>query len=123
MDSSDQSNQETNHSIESETIIPSDNGTSEEATKTTESEEMDLPTAHVKEEISENDTTNMIHGETTFPDGTSADLSLGTSHSSVARILVKPGQIFRVQVDNEVKEVHGKFIAIDCVSLLTREKK
>lgn len=115
MDSPDQSNQETNHSIDSETIIPSDNGTSEEATKTTESEEIDLPTVNVNEEISENDTTNVIHGETTFPDG--------TSHSSVARILVKPGQIFRVQVDNEVKEVHGKFIAIDCISLLTREKK
>lgn len=115
MDSSDQSNQETNHSIESDTIIPSDNGTSEETTKTSESEEMDLlPTANVNEEISENDTTNMIHGETIFPDGTSVDPSLGTAHSSVARILVKPGQIFRVQVDNEVKEVHGKLMPPDC---------
>jgi hypothetical protein len=41
---------------------------------------------------------------------------LATPRSSIARILVKPGQIFRVQVDNEVKEVHG-----ECISLKTKE--
>jgi hypothetical protein len=47
-------------------------------------------------------TSNLIIAE-------AADLQPGTTHSSIARILVKPGQIFRVQVDNEVKEVRGKF--------------
>lgn len=51
---------------------------------------------------------NMITAEASFTEATAADVPLGASRSSVARILVKPGQIFRVQVDNEVKEVHGK---------------
>ena len=71
-----------------------------------ESEETDIITNN----ISEKDATNMVTAEASFTEATSADLPLGASRSSVARILVKPGQIFRVQVDNEVKEVHGKFI-------------
>jgi len=55
---------------------------------------------------------NMITAEASFTEATSADLPLGTPRSSIARILVKPGQIFRVQVDNEVKEVHGKLVFI-----------
>ena len=51
---------------------------------------------------------NMATAEASFTDATSADIPVGATHSSVARILVKRGQIFRVQVDNEVKEVHGK---------------
>ena len=108
MDSlADQSNQENHQSIEFES---NENVTGEETTVgTTESEQTDLPTTgNINEEISATDTTNLIHAEPTFPEGVPGDLSLGTPHSSVARILVKPGQIFRVQVDNEVKEVHGK---------------
>ena len=52
--------------------------------------------------------TNMVTAEASFTEATSADLQPGATRSSVARILVKPGQIFRVQVDNEVKEVHGE---------------
>ena len=52
--------------------------------------------------------TNMITAEASFSEATSADIPVGATRSSVARILVKHGQIFRVQVDNEVKEVHGK---------------
>lgn len=110
MDSSDQENHQ---SIEFESSVPNENVTGKETVRTTESEETDLPTANNNEEISETDTTNMIHAQTTFPEGNPTDPSLGTSHSSVARILVKPGQIFRVQVDNEIKEVHGKLFAID----------
>ena len=48
--------------------------------------------------------------ETSFIEATPVEAPSGAPRSSVARILVKPGQIFRVQVDNEVKEVHGKFV-------------
>jgi hypothetical protein len=89
----------------------------EEPVVTTESEETDIITGNSNDEIPEIDTTqptinstNMITAEASFTEATSADLPLGAPHSSVARILVKPGQIFRVQVDNEVKEVHGKYI-------------
>ena len=82
-----------------------------------ESEETDITTGNVIDGIPETDTTqspvnstNMITAEASFTEATSADLPLGTPRSSIARILVKPGQIFRVQVDNEVKEVHGKFM-------------
>lgn len=51
---------------------------------------------------------NMITSEASCSGSASADLLSAPLCSSVARILVKPGQIFRVQVDNEVKEVHGK---------------
>lgn len=50
---------------------------------------------------------HMVTAEASFSEATSIDLPVGATRSSVARILVKPGQIFRVQVDNEVKEVHG----------------
>lgn len=51
----------------------------------------------------------MIHLTELIPaDGSSTDFSAsGTTHSSVAQILVKPGQIFRVQRNNEVREVRG----------------
>ncbi|CAF0805281.1 unnamed protein product [Didymodactylos carnosus] len=54
-------------------------------------------------------TTDTLPSTTTLPsitETTSSELPPTTSNPSVARILVKPGQIFRVQVDNEVKEVH-----------------
>lgn len=51
---------------------------------------------------------NLVTAEASFTEATSADIPVGATRSSVARILVKQGQIFRVQVDNEVKEVHGK---------------
>ena len=83
----------------------------EEQIQSSESEERN----HLINEISESDETsmlnptNMVTAEASFTEATSADIPLGATRSSVARILVKPGQIFRVQVDNEVKEVHGKF--------------
>jgi hypothetical protein len=86
---------------------------SEEPVATTESDEID----NTNDEIPETETTpteinstNMVTAEASFIEATAADLPLGAPRSSVARILVKPGQIFRVQVDNEVKEVHGKFV-------------
>lgn len=57
--------------------------------------------------------TNMVPAEASFTEATSADIPVGATRSSVARILVKQGQIFRVQVDNEVKEVHGKSLISD----------
>jgi hypothetical protein len=119
-DSTDQSNhlddQQDNDVVVPSAIVPSDDHNSEEPIVTAESEE----TGNTNNEISETDTTsttinstNMVTAEASFIEATSADLPLGASRSSVARILVKPGQIFRVQVDNEVKEVHGKFILIN----------
>jgi hypothetical protein len=75
-----------------------------------ESEEIDITTNNINDGIPEINSTNMVTAEASFTEATSADLPLGATRSSVARILVKPGQIFRVQVDNEVKEVHGKFV-------------
>ena len=74
-----------------------------------------MTSSNTNHSITDTDTTsgnsaNMVTAEASFTDATSADLPIGAIHSSVARVLVKPGQIFRVQVDNEVKEVHGKFI-------------
>ncbi|CAF0973379.1 unnamed protein product [Adineta ricciae] len=66
---------------------------------------------------------NMVTAEASFTEATSADLPLGATRSSVARILVKPGQIFRVQVDNEVKEVHGKLIYFHCDDNYTRQQE
>ncbi|CAF0731026.1 unnamed protein product [Adineta ricciae] len=80
-----------------------------------DSEETDIPAGGTIDGLPEADTststinsTNMITAEASFTEATSGDLPSGAPRSSVARILVKPGQIFRVQVDNEVKEVHGK---------------
>ncbi|UJR33220.1 hypothetical protein I4U23_020675 [Adineta vaga] len=77
--------------------------------------EADIPTGDAIDGLPEIDVTssstfnsmNMVTAEASFSEATSADLPLGAPRSSIARILVKPGQIFRVQVDNEVKEVHG----------------
>ena len=66
---------------------------------------------------------NLVTAEASFTEATSADLPLGATRSSVARILVKPGQIFRVQVDNEVKEVHGKSIDFHFDDNYTRQQK
>ncbi len=127
-DSSDQLNPVDNHQdkdiVLSSPIVSSDDLISEEKIEeplvTTESEETDITTGNTIDEIPETDTiqptlnsTNMITAEASFTEATSADLPLVTPRSSIARILVKPGQIFRVQVDNEVKEVHGRFIFIN----------
>ena len=114
-------NQQDNDTILPSTIVPSNEWNSEEKIEetgiTTESEETDIPTGETNDESPDvegtDHSTNMITAEASFTEATSADLPLGASRSSIARILVKPGQIFRVQVDNEVKEVHGKFILID----------
>ncbi|CAM4797813.1 unnamed protein product [Rotaria magnacalcarata] len=84
----------------------------EEQVPISESEETDITTNIVNDFISNTNTTiinstNVTTAEASFTEATPADLPLGATRSSVARILVKPGQIFRVQVDNEVKEVHG----------------
>ena len=76
-----------------------------------ENEEIDMTTDGISETdhlSTISNSTNMITAEASFTEATSADIPLGATRSSVARILVKPGQVFRVQVDNEVKEVHGK---------------
>jgi hypothetical protein len=127
MDSSNQSNQidhhQDNDTVSSAPIMSSDDFNAEEKIEepvlTTESEETDITAANSNDEILEIDPTqptinltNMITAEASFTEATAADLPLGTPRSSIARILVKPGQIFRVQVDNEVKEVHGKLIYI-----------
>ena len=51
---------------------------------------------------------NMITAENASNEAAAGDLSSDAPRSSVARILVKSGQIFRVQIDNQVREVHGK---------------
>ncbi|CAF2407005.1 unnamed protein product [Rotaria sp. Silwood2] len=117
-DSSEQSNHVDDHDnniIPSSSIVSSDVVISEEKNEepvtNSESEQTDITTDNTIDEISETNktqSTNMINAEASFTEATSADLPLGTPRSSIARILVKPGQIFRVQVDNEVKEVHGK---------------
>ena len=122
IDSSEQSNHVDDHeknAISSTTGMTSDGVHSgekiEEPASVSESEETDNTSSTIIHEVSETDRTdqnntsmNMVTAEATFTEAASADLPLGTPRSSVARILVKPGQIFRVQVDHEVKEVHGK---------------
>jgi len=105
----------------------------EEQIPTTESEETDITTNNINDGISETDTTattttllnpaNMVTAEASFTEATSADIPLGATRSSVARILVKPGQIFRVQVDNEVKEVHGKFSYFNSIKICNNKRK
>ncbi|CAF0733135.1 unnamed protein product [Rotaria sordida] len=113
LDSLEQSNHIDDHDkniIPTSDIVISEEKIEEPITNS-ESEQTDITTDNTIDEISETNkipSTNMITAEASFTEATSADLPLGTSRSSVARILVKPGQIFRVQVDNEVKEVHGK---------------
>jgi hypothetical protein len=65
----------------------------------------------------------MVTAEASFSEATSADIPLGATRSSVARILVKPGQIFRVQVDNEVKEVHGKFSYFNSIKIFNNKRR
>ncbi|CAF1010621.1 unnamed protein product [Rotaria sp. Silwood1] len=119
LNSSEQSNDIDDHDkniiSSSSSIVPSDIIISEEKIEepvtNSESEQTDITTDNTIDETSETNkiqSTNMITAEASFTEATSSDLPLGTSRSSIARILVKPGQIFRVQVDNEVKEVHGK---------------
>jgi len=124
-DSSDQLNhidEQDNDTVPSPPIMPSDDFIPEkkidELVAASELEETD----GTIDEIPETDGTqstmnsmNMITAEASFTEATSADLPLGTPRSSIARILVKPGQIFRVQVDNEVKEVHGKLVFINSI--------
>ncbi len=82
----------------------------DEQIPSSESEEIDITTNNVTDGDTTTlyNSTHMVTAEASFSEATSADIPLGATRSSVARILVKPGQIFRVQVDNEVKEVHGK---------------
>jgi len=125
IDSSDQLNHVDDHqdndTVLSPPIVSSDDLISEEKIEepvvTTESEETDITARNTNDETPETETdtiestinsTNMITAEASFTEATAADLPLGAPRSSIARILVKPGQIFRVQVDNEVKEVHGR---------------
>ncbi|CAF0743221.1 unnamed protein product [Rotaria sp. Silwood1] len=119
LNSSEQSNDIDDHDkniiSSSSSTVPSDIIISEEKIEepvtNSESEQTDITTDNTIDETSETNkiqSTNMITAEASFTEATSSDLPLGTSRSSIARILVKPGQIFRVQVDNEVKEVHGK---------------
>lgn len=124
-DSSDQLNHidgQDNDTVPSP-IIPSDDlileEKIEEPVAASESEETDITTGDTIDGIPETDathptinSTNMVTAEASFTEATSADLPLGASRSSIARILVKHGQIFRVQVDNEVKEVIGKLVFI-----------
>ncbi|CAF1000966.1 unnamed protein product [Adineta steineri] len=120
MDSTIDLSQQLNHVEEQENnTVSSDNLPDEEENiqepvPVSESEDTtDIKTNNISDDIQETDTTisstNMVTAEASFTEATSADLPIGATRSSVARILVKPGQIFRVQVDNEVKEVHGKF--------------
>ena len=134
LDTFDQSNHiddhQDNNTVVSSSIISSNDHISEEKIEesvvTTESEETDITIGNTNNDISETDTiqpiinsTNMITAEASFTEATAADLPSGAPRSSIARILVKPGQIFRVQVDNEVKEVHGKFKILFQSMLLT----
>ena len=82
----------------------------DEQLPSSESEEIDITTNNVTDGDTTTlfNSTHMVTAEASFTEATSADIPVGATRSSVARILVKPGQIFRVQVDNEVKEVHGK---------------
>ena len=97
-----------------------------EHTDALESEPTDLTTGDTNDSIDAIDdlpapdqsSNQMITAEATFTEATSADLPLRSTCSSVARILVKPGQVFRVQVDNKVEEVHGK-----CASLMGRTER
>jgi hypothetical protein len=116
-DSSERSNHvddQDNDIVSSDDLLSKDK--IEEPGVTTESEETDVATGSTTDETDTTQPTinssNMVTAEASFTEATSSDLPLGTSRSSIARILVKPGQIFRVQVDNEVKEVHGKLISI-----------
>ena len=100
--------------LSSEDVISNDK--TDEPTVVSESEETEPITDQTTDEIPDIDVTpgntiptNMVTAEASFSEATAADLPLATPRSSIARILVKPGQIFRVQVDNEVKEVHGEF--------------
>ncbi|CAF1002303.1 unnamed protein product [Rotaria sordida] len=98
-----------------ESLINNSEEKNEEQISISELEDTDITTNNINDFIPDTDTTimnstNMITAEASFTEATSADLPLGATRSSVARILVKPGQIFRVQVDNEVKEVHGKLM-------------
>ncbi|CAF1351569.1 unnamed protein product [Rotaria magnacalcarata] len=117
LDSSEHSNHidDNDQNIISSSMVSSDVVNSdekiEEPLTVSESEQTDIATENTIDELPETNqmqTSNMITAEASFSEATSADLPLGTQRSSIARILVKPGQIFRVQVDNEVKEVHGK---------------
>ena len=87
-----------------------------EPTDALESEPADLAAENAHDSIDpiddlsapDHSSNQMITAEATFTEATSADMPLRSTCSSVARILVKPGQVFRVQVDNKVEEVHGK---------------
>ena len=77
--------------------------------------ETDMASSNTSHSITDTNTTsgnstNMVTAEASFTEATSTDLPFETTLSSVARIFVKSGQIFRVQIDNEVNEVHGMFI-------------
>ncbi|CAF1231048.1 unnamed protein product [Adineta steineri] len=102
-----------NNTVSSDNLLDGEENIQEPVPVSESEETTDIKTNNISDDIQETDTTisstNMVTAEASFTEATSADLPIGATRSSVARILVKPGQIFRVQVDNEVKEVHGKF--------------
>jgi hypothetical protein len=114
------SSQQLNHVEDQENVTVSSNEPPsnisdekvEEQIPSSEFEQTDINTIDGIEE------TDMVTAEASFTEATLADLPPGATRSSVARILVKPGQIFRVQVDNEVKEVHGKVIYFNSIERL-----
>ncbi|CAF1331994.1 unnamed protein product [Adineta steineri] len=116
IDLSQQSNhveEQENNTVSSDNLLDGEENIQEPVPVSESEETTDIKTNNISDDIQETDktisSTNMVTAEASFTEATSADLPIGATRSSVARILVKPGQIFRVQVDNEVKEVHGKF--------------
>lgn len=96
--------------IDQTTANGDDENNNNNDTSTTNNNDELIETDMVSSPVSMLNPANMITAEASFSEATSADIPVGATRSSVARILVKPGQIFRVQVDNEVKEVHGKTV-------------
>lgn len=100
-----------------ESSINSSEEKHEEQIPISESEETDIMPSNINDALLETDTTSMNSINMITADETSIDLPVGATRSSVARILVKPGQIFRVQIDNEFKEVHGKFVGFEQIRI------
>lgn len=110
MSSTDSSPSSSNHLDEDSptTAAAAAAATSMTSEETKHDEHVEMNTNESDDIVPPLNNNQMITAEASFSEATAADLPLATPRSSIARILVKPGQIFRVQVDNEVKEVHGK---------------
>lgn len=111
MSSSDEDHRATSNDLEQEEINRNET-LSDRITETINEQQQESATSpsietNVETNQTEINLNKTVIAEASFTDEAPIDQQSDVKRPSVARILVKPGQIFRVQVNNQVEEIRG----------------